>query len=222
MGRAFAQRLITQMYFPGDPFFAYDPIFNSSSSDQARVLELGYAYLSGLTLPDIAEPHLSQLVARVRESSSVSILDGQDVVYVARVQARRIMSVTISVGTRFRAHQTAMGRVLLAGLPADERTKLLAAISFEQRTPRTIASRDELEVELARVAARGYALVDQELELGLRSIAAPILRADATVVAAINLSVPAATLTPTEMRKHLLGPLLDTASVISSDLALAC
>ena len=86
-----------------------------------QVLELGHAYLSGLTLPDIAGPHLSQLVARVRESSSVSILDGQDVVYVARVQARRIMSVTINVGTRFRAHETSMGRVLLAGLPADER-----------------------------------------------------------------------------------------------------
>jgi IclR family pca regulon transcriptional regulator len=186
-----------------------------------QVLELGHAYLSGLTLPDIAGPHLSQLVARVRESSSVSILDGQDVVYVARVQARRIMSVTISVGTRFRAHQTSMGRVLLAGLPADERTKLLGDIEFEQRTPRTIASRGELEAELERVTTQGYALVDQELELGLRSIAAPIQRPDATVVAAINLSVPAATLTPVEMRKRLLGPLLDTASAISSDLTLA-
>lgn len=186
-----------------------------------QVLELGHAYLSGLTLPDIAGPHLSQLVARVHESSSISILDGQDVVYVARVQARRIMSVTISVGTRFPAHQTSMGRVLLAGLPADERAKRLADIEFEQRTPRTIMSRGELEAELERVAAHGYALVDQELEVGLRSIAAPIERPDATVAAAINLSVPAATLTPAGMRKHLLGPLLETASAISRDLTLA-
>jgi IclR family pca regulon transcriptional regulator len=194
---------------------------NGRFSLTPQVLELGHAYLSSLTLPDIAGPHLSQLVAQVRESSSVSILDGQDVVYVARVQARRIMSVTISVGTRFRAHQTSMGRVLLAGLPADERTKLLADIEFDQRTPQTIVSRGELETELERVAAQGYALVDQELELGLRSIAAPIQRPDATVVAAINLSVPAATLTPAEMRKRLLAPLLATASAISSDLALA-
>ena len=186
-----------------------------------QVLELGHAYLSGLTLPDIARPHLSHLVARVGESSSVSILDGQDVVYVARVQARRIMSVTISVGTRFRAHETSMGRVLLAGLPAGERTKRLPDIGFTPRTPRTIVSRDELEAELERVAAQGYALVDQELELGLRSIAAPIQRPDATVVAAVNLSVPAAMLTPAEMRERLLGPLRETAAAISSDLALA-
>ncbi len=186
-----------------------------------QVLELGHAYLSSLTLPDIATPHLADLVESVHESSSVSILDGPDVVYVARVQARRIMSVGISVGTRFPAHQTSMGRVLLAGLPLAARRSLLAGASFAPRTPRTIVTRAALEAELDRVAESGYALVDQELEVGLRSIAVPILGADASVVAAVNLSVPASAMAPAEMRKRLLGPLRETAAAISADLALA-
>ena len=186
-----------------------------------QVLELGHAYLSSLSLPDIATPHLADLVELVHESSSVSILEGADVVYVARVQARRIMSVTISVGTRFPAHQTSMGRVLLAGLPVPARRAVLASASFAPRTPRTITTRAALEAELDRVAESGYALVDQELEVGLRSIAVPVRGPDDAVVAAVNLSVTASTMTPPEMRKRLLGPLRDTAAAISEDLALA-
>jgi IclR family pca regulon transcriptional regulator len=186
-----------------------------------QVLELGHAYLTSLTLPDLAGPHLSHLVEQVHESSSVSILEGGDVVYVARVQARRIMSVTISVGTRFRAHETSMGRVLLAGLGEAERARVLAGISFEALTPRTIVTAEALAAELDRVARQGFALVDQELELGLRSIAAPIRDAGGAVIAAVNLSVPAATLSPAEMRSRLLAPLLHTAAEIARDLALA-
>jgi IclR family pca regulon transcriptional regulator len=186
----------------------------------SQILELGYAYLSSLTLPDVAGPHLSLLVELVHESSSISILEGNEVVYVARVPARRIMSVTISVGTRFPAHETSMGRVLLAGLSGPERARLLDGVSFAARTPRTIFSRDSLEAELDAVAKRGYALVDEELEVGLRSIAAPIHGPHAAVIAAINLSVPAATMTPTEIRKRLIGPLSETAAAISRDLAI--
>ena len=185
-----------------------------------QVLELGHAYLSSLTLPDIAGPHLAHLVETVHESSSVSILEGREVVYVARVPARRIMSVTISVGTRFPAHETSMGRVLLAALPAAERARVLGVIALERRTPNTIVSAGRLNAELEQVAEQGFALVDQELEIGLRSIAVPIRGAGGMVVAAINLSVPAATLTPAEMRKRLLSPLQDTADAISRDLAL--
>jgi IclR family pca regulon transcriptional regulator len=185
------------------------------------VLEFGNAYLSSLTLPDVAGPHLSHLVERVHESSSVSILEGHEVVYVARVPARRIMSVTISVGTRFPAHETSMGRVLLAGLPEAERAALLADTRFAPRTPRTITSAAVLASELERVGKQGYALVDQELELGLRSIAVPIRGPSHEVIAALNLSVPAAALTPADMRKRLLVPLQDTAAAIARDLALA-
>jgi IclR family pca regulon transcriptional regulator len=185
------------------------------------VLEFGNAYLSSLTLPDVAGPHLSHLVELVHESSSVSILEGHEVVYVARVPARRIMSVTISVGTRFPAHETSMGRVLLAGLPDAERAELLADTRFEPRTPKTITSAAVLATELERVAKQGYALVDQELELGLRSIAVPIRGPSREVIAALNLSVPAAALTPADMRRRLLVPLQDTAAAISQDLALS-
>jgi IclR family pca regulon transcriptional regulator len=184
-----------------------------------QVLELGHAYLSSLALPDVAGPHLAHLVEQVHESSSISILEGDEVVYVARVPARRIMSVAITVGTRFPAHETSMGRVLLAGLDPPERARAIARISFVPRTPRTIVSAAELEAELDRIARQGYALVDQELEVGLRSIAVPIHAPDGSVTAAVNLSMPAAAITPAEMRRRLLGPLGETARAIAADLS---
>src|SRR5689334_7022899 len=138
-----------------------------------RVLELGYAFLSSLSLPDVAEPHLEQLSAEVHESSSVSVLDGDDVVYVARVPTRRIMTVAINVGTRFPAYATSMGRVLIAHLPAEQVEAYLSRVRLEQLTARTVGSVAELRDELARVREQGYAIVDQELEEGLRSMAAP-------------------------------------------------
>src|SRR5687768_12151384 len=101
-----------------------------------RVLELGYAYLSSLTLPEVAQPHLERLVEQVRESSSVSVLDGDDVVYVARVPTRRIMSVTISVGTRFPAYATSMGRVLLSGVSDEQVDATLSRADLRQLTGR--------------------------------------------------------------------------------------
>jgi IclR family transcriptional regulator, pca regulon regulatory protein len=186
-----------------------------------RVLELGYAYLSSLTLPEVAQPHLAKLVERVHESSSVSVLDGPDIVYVARVPTRRIMTVAIAVGTRFPAHATSMGRVLLAGLDRDGRARALEGVTFEPITPSTITSRPALERALERAAREGYALVDQELEVGLRSIAAPIHDPARRVVAAINLSVHAGTMTTAAMRQRLLPPLRETAAAIEGDLAMA-
>src|SRR5690606_426999 len=112
-----------------------------------RVLELGYAYLSSLTLPEVAEPHLERLVAQVRESSSVCVLDGDDVVYVARVPTSRIMTVTINVGTRFPAYATSMGRVLLAGLPDEELDKYLARVKLVAFTARTVGTTSALRAE---------------------------------------------------------------------------
>lgn len=144
-----------------------------------RVLELGYAYLSGLTLPEVALPHLERLVAEVHESASVSVLDPPDIVYVARVPATRIMRVAISIGTRFPAHSASMGRVLLAWLPAAGLEAYYARATLERHTSRTVTTRARLDAELTRVRAQGWALVDQELEEGLRSIAAPIRTAPA-------------------------------------------
>jgi IclR family pca regulon transcriptional regulator len=186
-----------------------------------RVLELGYAYLSSLTLPELAQPHLERLAGEVQESSSVSILDGDDIVYVARVPARRIMSVSISVGTRFPAYATSMGRVLLAGLPDDELSVRLARAELAGFTPRTITSPARLREEIARVRRQGYALVDEELELGLRSLAAPIRGRGGEVAAAVNLSAHAPRTSVADMKRHMLAPLRETAAAIERDLAAA-
>jgi len=183
-----------------------------------RVLELGYAYLSSLSLPEVAQPHLERLVAEVHESSSVSVLDGDDIVYVARVPTRRIMAVSISVGTRFPAYATSMGRVLLAHLPAAEREARLARADLRPITESTITTLAGLEQELDRVARRGWSLVDQELEAGLRSIAVPIRDRRETVVAAMNLSVHTSRATVSEMKRRFLPPLREAAARIEADL----
>ena len=184
----------------------------------ARVLELGYAYLSALSLPEVAEPHLEALVAEVRESSSLSVLDGDDIVYVARVPTSRIMRVAINVGTRFPAYATSMGRVQLAGLSDDDLTAYLKRVKLKPLTAHTLATEAELRGELARIRAQGWALVDQELEEGLRSVAVPIRDRDGAVVAAVNVSAHASRATKDIVRKTLLPPLLKTASRIESDL----
>src|SRR5690606_2351898 len=183
----------------------------------ARVLELGYAYLSSQSLPEVAEPHLEALVAQVNESSSLSVLDGTDIVYVARVPVSRIMTVAISVGTRFPAYATSMGRVLLAGLSEQALDKLLAEVKLEKLTGRTVTSLDALRAELARVRAQGWALVHQELEEGPRAIAAPARYQAGAVVAAVNVSTHA-TRTLESMRRALLPPLLAATAAIERDL----
>jgi IclR family pca regulon transcriptional regulator len=183
-----------------------------------RVLELGFAYLSALGLPEVAQPHMERLVEQVRESSSVSVLDGESVVYVARVPTRRIMNVVINVGTRFPAYATSMGRVLLAGLDRAECADLLDRIELVPLSHDTLTTRPQLEAELERVRLCGYAIVDQELESGLRSVAAPIRDRGDRVIAAINLAVHAARVSVAEIRSSLLGPLLQTASAIERDL----
>jgi IclR family pca regulon transcriptional regulator len=186
-----------------------------------RVLELGYAYLSSLSLPEVAEPHLERLVGEVRESSSVSVLDGEDIVYVARVPVSRIMTVAISVGTRFPAYATSMGRVMLAGLPQDELERYLASVRIDRLSPRTVTTPAALRDELDRVRGQGWALVDQELEEGLRSVAAPLRDRTGRVVAAVNLSAHASRMSTDSVRRQLVPPLLDAAARIEADLRVA-
>ena len=182
------------------------------------MLELGYAYLSSLTLPEVAEPHLEALVAEVNESSSVSVLDGHDVVYVARVPVSRIMTVAISVGTRFPAYATSMGRVLLAGLSDEELERYLAAVQLSRLTPPTVDRVAALRAEIERVRTQGWSLVDQELEEGLRAVAAPIRDRNGRVVASVNISAHASRASLESMRRDLVPPLLAAAARISADL----
>ncbi|GAB3174155.1 IclR family transcriptional regulator domain-containing protein [Streptomyces incanus] len=183
-----------------------------------RVLELGYSYLASFTLPEIAEPHLEQLVAQVRESSSLCVLDGDDIVYVARVPTRRIMSAAITVGTRFPAHLTSVGRVMLADLPDDGIDAWLDRADLRPNTSQTLTSPRALRAELVRVRRQGYALVDQELEEGLRSVAAPVRDRDGTVVAGVNIAVHAGRNSVESVRRDLLPHLLATVARIEADL----
>lgn len=183
-----------------------------------RVLELGYSYLSSLTMPDVAQPHLERLVADVHESSSLSVLDGHDIAYVARVAASRIMTVAITIGTRFPAYCTSMGRVLLAALPPPDLDGYLSTADLVARTAKTITGRDALRAELERVRTWGWAIADEELEEGLRSVAVPIRDRGGAVVAAVNVSLQARRSTVEQARRVILPKLRGTAAAIEDDL----
>lgn len=184
-----------------------------------KVLELGYSYMSGLGLPSIAQPRLEELSRTLDESSSMSVLDGDEVVYVNRVPVRRIMTVSITIGTRFPAYSTSMGRVMLADLPEDELNEYFSRADLVALTPSAMSTEPELRAELARIRTQGWCIVDQELEPGLRSLAAPIHSPDGRVVAAINLSTQSAVHNLDELHQHFLPVLTETARQISSDLA---
>ena len=184
-----------------------------------RVLELGHTYLSSLTLPELAQPHLRELVEQVHESSSMSVLDGSDIVYVAREPTRRIMTVAIAVGTRFPAHVTSMGRVLLADLAPDVLDAFLEAAQLEPLTAQTLTTESAIRNELERVRRQGYAIVDQELEQGLRSVAVPVRDQRGRAIAAVNVSAHATRKTLDGIRRELLPPLRATAARIESDLS---
>lgn len=212
--RATARRSLITLQHHGyvraeGPLFALTP----------RVLELGYARLSALDLAQLVRPHLVRLTARVGESSSVAVLDGDDIRYVARSAAGRIMSVTVTVGTRLPCYATAMGRVLLAGLPGDERADRLGVLSAQPLTPRTRTGAAELTAALDRAADQDYALVDGELEPGLRSIAVPLRDRHGRVVAAVNVAQHAGRGTPQQLIDGILPELRATAAAMAADLA---
>lgn len=153
-----------------------------------RTLDIGASFMAGLTLPRIAEPHLKSLAAQLDETTSLCILDRTDVVYVARVAAPRLLSVSINVGTRFPAWATSMGRVLLAGLDAGEREAYLNAVQLRAFTDYTVSSVDQLREAIDQAGKAGWTIVSGELEEGLRGVAVPMNR-DSQVVAALNVSL---------------------------------
>ncbi|MFJ2619809.1 IclR family transcriptional regulator C-terminal domain-containing protein [Glutamicibacter sp. NPDC087344] len=157
----------------------------------AKVLQLGYAYLSSATLPQLIEPVLENLSAAVGESASAAVLEGNEIMYVARVHTRSIMRVGISVGTRFPAANTSMGRVLLAFADPETVERILAD-GVRSLTGRGIENAEDLRGELAKIRAQGYALVDQELAVGLRSVAVPVFDRAGETVAAMNVSMSVA------------------------------
>lgn len=184
-----------------------------------RVLELGYSYLSALSLPEVVHPHLERLSRAVDESVSAAVLDGSDIVYISRVPTRRIMSVGITIGTRFPAHATSMGRVLLAHLPAAERESALS-MPLEAYTDRTVADPRILSEQLAGIRDAGHAIVDGELEEGVRSVAAPVHGRGGRVVAAVNVSTSTSRIDLAGLERDVLPALLDTTRAIDGELGL--
>jgi IclR family pca regulon transcriptional regulator len=185
---------------------------------RARVLDLGYRYLSRLSVRDVAEPHLEQLAAEVHESSSLSILDGDDIVYVSRVPVTRIIAITIGMGTRLPACWTSMGRVLLAGLPERELDAYLARVELSPQTGRSITDPGALRAEVDRVRKQGWSIVDQELDEGLRAVAVPVRSRLGVPFAAVNIATHAGRASNEDIRRRLLPPLLSAAARIEADL----
>lgn len=185
MDRATTRRCLLTLAHQG--YADYDGKFFTLTP---RVLRLGTACLATMPLPQMVQPWLDALSEELGESSSVSILDGAEIVYVARAAQRKVMSIALMPGSRLPAYCTSMGRVMLAALPEAQARDILAA-ELPARTSHTLTDAAAILQELARVRAQGYAVIDQEVELGLRSIAVTVLNARGKVVAALNFGLPA-------------------------------
>lgn len=186
LDRATARRCLLTLALHG--YAEYDGKFFTLTP---RVLRLGTACLATMPLPQIVQPLLDALSEKVGQSSSVSILDGAEIVYIARAAQRRVMSIGLMPGSRLPAYCTSMGRVLLAALPQEQARALLTAAPLPARTPHTQTDPNAILEDLTRIRTQGHALIDQEVELGLRSIAVPVFNARRQTVAALNIGVSA-------------------------------
>lgn len=186
-----------------------------------RLLELGNSYLSAIRLPDIALPHLERLAAEVRETSSLTVLDGDEVLYVARVYGSRLLTEAIAVGTRAPAYVTSTGRVLLGGQPPDAVAEYLDRADLRAFTDATITEPARLADEIDKARRQGWAIADEELADGLRSIAAPVRDDASDVVAAVNISSHVSRASVQTMRRDWLPELLATTARIEADLTRA-
>lgn len=182
----------------------------------ARSLDVGRSFLAGLTLPRVAEPHLKALAESLNETTALCILDGSDVVYVACVPSPRLLSISITVGTRFPAWATSMGRVLLAGLPEPELQKYLQQVQLQRFTGRTISGPEQLRAEVESARSRGWSMVSEELEDGLRGVAVPVWRGN-EMVAAANVSLQTHRATAEAIEKTVVPRLQETARAIALD-----
>jgi IclR family pca regulon transcriptional regulator len=180
-----------------------------------KVLTLGYSYLSSTPLTIAAQPCLDGVSKALGESSSLAVLEEDQVLYVARAAASRVMSVSLSAGSRLPAYCTSLGRVLLAQLPAAELDAYFARADLQPKTEHTITSETRLREVLAQVARDGYALNNEELELGLRSIAVPVRGASGRVLAALNVGAQAMRVSPDRMVEEFLPVLRQGAQELA-------
>lgn len=185
---------------------------------QPKLLGLGYAYLSSTPMVVVAQPFLDRVSEAVSESCSLGTLDGEDILYLARSVTSRIISVTLNVGSRLPAYCTSIGLVLLAHLPERGLDEFLSNVELKPFTERTITSRQKLREQLEQVRQQGYAVADQLMEIGVRSIAVPVHNAAGTVVAGMNVIVQAGRVSLREMRTLYLPPLQTAALDLGAQL----
>lgn len=202
LDRATARRCLLTLTELG--YAAYDGKFFTLTP---RVLRLGTACLATMPLAQMVQPWLDAMSEELGESSSVSILDGGEVVYVARAAQRRVMSIALMPGSRLPAYCTSMGRVLLAALPEAEARARLAAMDLAPRTPMTLTDPEEIMGRIAAIRSEGYAVIDQEVEMGLRSIAVPLVDAHGRTIAALNIGLPVRGETVEDILPRYLPPL---------------
>lgn len=183
-----------------------------------RVLSIGQHYNASHALTDLAQPHLVDLAERTSESASLAVLDGDDVVYIARVAVRRIMSINVSPGTRVPAHATSMGRVLLAWAPTGRLERYLTGPGLTPRTPHTVTDSRQFRAALDRVRRQGWSLVSEELEEGLLSVSVPVRDHTGTVVAALASSTSSGRSSPGHLERHVVPLVLAAADALGADL----
>lgn len=185
-----------------------------------KVLQLGYSYLAANNYRNVIQQYLEDITHQIGESSSLGVLDGDDVTYLARSSApHRLMGITLSIGTRLPAAHTSMGRVLLAQLPEDELDKYLAHLNFERYTDKTITDSASLKVCIEQVRDQGYAVADQELDSGLRSLAVPAFDANGKLLGAINISTNAARIDMNTLLESYLPLLQEKAQQIRTSIS---
>lgn len=188
---------------------------NKVFSLTARTLTLGYAFLSSQDIWSNAQPFMKDFAAKTGESCSITVLDDTNIIYVARVPAKRIMSINLNVGSSLPAFSTSMGHILLANLPKETLENYLNRMNLKKYTEKTITDKEELLRILSKVREKNWAEIDQQFEEGVRSIAVPIRNSAGTVIAAINCSVHAGRISKEVLKEELLPLLIETSNKIS-------
>lgn len=213
MTRATARRLLLTLVREG-----YAQQDGKYFSLRPKILRLGYSALSSMNIWDVAQPVMNQLSEKLNESVFAAVLDGHDVVYVARATSDRLISIRINIGSRAPAHAVSTGRILLGALPEPELLKYLDTVNLVKFTPNTVVSKVKLRELIEEARAIGWSIVDQELEVGLRSLSVPIRDADGQVIAALNVCCPSTRITPEVMRTTVLAELMAASQTITAGL----
>lgn len=209
ISRAAARRCLLTLVAGG--YASFDGKFFSLTP---KSLGLGHAYLAMTPLANALQPYTKSISALLQEPCTAAILDGTDVIYIARAQPGRVMTMNLGVGTRLPAFCTSLGRAMMAYQPSEWLDWFWEAATLEKRTPQTLVDRVAIEADLERIKKQGFALIDQEVEIGLRSLAVPLWGTDRTVRASLTVTTSVDTMTPQQMVQRILPELLNVQRAV--------